>query len=85
MSAQTASKEDRPAPLTAAVARPPWVVVSVVALPHYRLHVRFNDGLEGDVDMEREVHSPDAGVFAQLADPAVFAAVHIEPIFGAVT
>lgn len=61
----------------------PWRVAAVTAFPGWRLHVRFNDGLEGEVDMEREVHSPDAGVFAELADPARFAAVHVA--FGAVT
>ena len=51
--------------------------------PGWRLHVRFADGLAGWVDMEREVHSPDAGVFAALADPERFAAAAV--VFGAVT
>jgi hypothetical protein len=58
-------------------------VAAVTALPGWRLRVRFNDGLEGEVDMDREVHSPDAGVFAELADPERFAAVQVE--FGVVT
>lgn len=61
----------------------PWRVAAVQALPGWRLQVRFNDGLEGTVEMEREVHAPDAGVFAALADPAVFNAAAV--IFGAVT
>jgi hypothetical protein len=52
-------------------------------LPGYRLHVRFNDGLEGEVDLAQEVRSPDAGVFAELADPARLVAVEV--VFGAVT
>jgi tetratricopeptide (TPR) repeat protein len=62
---------------------PAWRVAAVEALPGYQLKVRFNDGLEGVVDMDREVHSPDAGVFAELADPDRFAAVFVD--FGAVT
>jgi hypothetical protein len=59
-------------------------VVAVEALPGFRLRVRFQDGLEGEVDMAREVHASDAGVFAALADPKRFSAVFIEPVFGAV-
>jgi hypothetical protein len=62
---------------------PPWRVASVTALPGFRLQVRFADGLQGLVDMDREVHAADAGVFAALADPQVFAAAHVE--FGVVT
>lgn len=53
------------------------------AFPGWRLQVRFADGLEGWIEMEREVHSPDAGVFAELADPDRFAAATV--VFGAVT
>jgi hypothetical protein len=56
----------------------PWRVAAVTALPGWRLRVRFNDGLEGEVEMEREVHGPDAGVFADLADPERFAAVQVQ-------
>ena len=61
----------------------PWRVASVESLPGWRLRVRFNDGLEGIVEMEREMHAPDAGVFAELLDPGRFAAVHVA--FGVVT
>jgi hypothetical protein len=81
MSAQTTSQEDRAAFATPAGI--PWRVAAVTALPGWRLRVRFNDGLEGEVEMEREVHAPDAGVFAELADPERFAAVQVE--FGVVT
>ncbi len=57
--------------------RPAWRVVAVKVLPDFRLEVRFVDGLVGEVDMKREVHSPDAGVFATLADPGVFEAVRV--------
>jgi len=37
-----------------------------VALPNYRLSVRFVDGLTGTVDMSALIASPQAGVFARL-------------------
>lgn len=58
--------------------RSPWRVAKVVPLPNYRLKVTFLDGLEGIVDMSLLIHSPNAGVFAALADTAVFANVRVE-------
>jgi hypothetical protein len=57
-------------------------VAEVTALDGFRLHVRFCDGLEGQVDMRDLVHSPRAGVFERLADPARFAEAFVE--YGAV-
>ena len=54
------------------VSNVPWVVTHVTVLPGYRLFVRFIDGTEGEVDMSAQVNSPDAGVFAELADPSAF-------------
>lgn len=76
---QATAKADRSAP----PGRVAWDVVAVRALPDFRLHVRFNDGTEGTVDLGRFVHASDAGMFAALADPTRFAAVGIEQ--GAVT
>ena len=81
MSSQSETKDDRPASLI--VPGVPWRVASIESLPGWRIHVRFNDGLEGVVEMEREIHAPDAGVFAELIDPDRFAAVHVA--FGVVT
>src|ERR1700735_2986888 len=67
----------------AIVSTMPWRVVHVEALADFRLHVTFLDGLAGIVDLSRLVHSPDAGVFAALADPARFAEVGLA--YGAVT
>lgn len=61
----------------------PWDVMAVEALDGYRLYVRFADGLEGEVDMSEFVRAPDAGVFAVLADPDMFAQAYVE--LGAVT
>ena len=61
----------------------PWRVATVRALPDFMLRVRFLDGTEGDVDMAALVTSPEAGVFAALADPIEFARAAVE--LGAVT
>jgi hypothetical protein len=60
----------------------PWRVAHVEALDDFRLKVRFLDGLEGGVDLRALVHAEDAGVFAALADPAVFRQAYVE--YGAV-
>jgi hypothetical protein len=61
----------------------PWRVVEVQPLSDFRLRVRFVDGLEGIVDMAALIHSPTAGIFAQLADPLRFAQAFV--LHGAVT
>ena len=81
MCAQAISEENCPPAVI--VPRSPWRVERVEALPGYRLRVRFLDGTEGTVDMSALVRSPDAGVFAVLADPHRFAEVFVE--LGAVT
>ena len=65
------------------VCNQPDDVAEVQALDEFRLRVRFHDGSEGHVDMNGLIHSPRAGVFAQLADPARFAAAEVQ--YGAVT
>jgi hypothetical protein len=58
-------------------------VTEVEALPDYRLRVRFNDGIEGIVELAGFIHSDDAGVFAALRDEDVFRQARI--VLGAVT
>ena len=53
-------------------------VQNVIALPGYRLAVRFFDGTSGIVDMKTVIESHEAGVFAALRDPSVFNAVKID-------
>jgi len=65
------------------VPRSPWRVTAVEVLPAFQLRVFFADGLAGIVDLAGLVHSPRAGVFAALADPALFAQVTLE--YGAVS
>ncbi|MHB0929109.1 MAG: DUF2442 domain-containing protein [Candidatus Nanopelagicales bacterium] len=52
-------------------------------LPAFCLHVRFVDGTEGTVNLDKFIHSPAAGIFTSLADSARFAQVFVE--HGAVT
>ena|SRR3989344_3449092 len=56
----------------------PWRVTGVEALSDYRLKVRFRDGLEGTADLSRLIAGGQAGVFAELRDPALFEQVRVE-------
>jgi hypothetical protein len=77
------ANQDSPVALAEEIApRSSWRVTRVEALPGFRLRVAFADGLSGTVDLSGLVHSPRAGVFAPLADPALFAQVGLE--YGAV-
>src|SRR5690242_15508587 len=84
MSAQAVTKKDIAASVVPSIKiTAPWRVKAVEALDGYRLHVHFMDGLEGEVNMAEFVRAPDAGVFAVLADPDMFAQAYVE--LGAVT
>ncbi|MBF0135787.1 MAG: DUF2442 domain-containing protein [Magnetococcus sp. DMHC-1] len=72
-----------PDPVPPVVLTAPWRVAEVRALPNYRLKVRFLDGVEGIVEMSRLIQAEDAGVFAALRDPVLFARVYLD--YGAVT
>jgi hypothetical protein len=73
-----------PAGLTPAVqAAAPWRLAHVEVLPGFRLHLRFNDGTEGNVELSAFLHSGSAGVFAALRDATLFAQARIE--CGAIT
>lgn len=63
--------------------RTPWRIAAMRVLPGYRVHVRFNDGTEGEVDLSALVHSAEAGVFAALRDEVLFAQARVQ--LGAVT
>ncbi|MGH9581598.1 MAG: DUF2442 domain-containing protein, partial [Bryobacteraceae bacterium] len=80
--------EDRTTAMTSAAIPPivcnqPDDVAEVIPLEGFRLHVRFFDGTEGEVDMSGLVHGANAGVFAPLANPARFAEACVR--YGAVT
>jgi hypothetical protein len=57
----------------------PWRVISVTALPDFRLRVTFVDGTSGDVDMRRLLRNPniDGTVFEPLRDPSLFSQVQV--------
>ena len=80
MRKEAALEQDSSARVTPTV---PWRLTEVQPLSGYRLKVRFQDGLEGLVDMSALVRSENAGVFAALCDESVFRQVFLE--YGAVT
>ena len=77
---ETAAEQD---PTLGVASRAPWRVIAVRVLAGHRLHVRFVDGTEGEVDASRLVFSEKAGVFSALRDPNEFAQVKL--VDGAVT
>jgi hypothetical protein len=83
MRTETAAEPDRAARLIPPIqATGPTDVKAVEVAGPFRLRVTFFDGLSGIVDMAELVRSPDAGVFAALADPAAFAQAFV--LYGAV-
>jgi hypothetical protein len=74
------AKQNQPASLDGVFlpAGLPWQVVSVKALPSFRLAVRFRDGTEGEVLMRGLIFGANAGVFASLRDPSLFASARVE-------
>jgi hypothetical protein len=58
-------------------------VVAVEPLDGLRLKVRFEDGLEGSIDLAE--FGPLEGVFAPLRDPAEFRSVRVNRELGTVT
>ena len=59
------------------VAAAPWRVREAVALPGFRLRVRFNDGTVGEVDLGSLLQSADPGVFSILRDENKFREVRV--------
>ena len=57
-------------------------VVSVEPLADHRLRVRFDDGVEGIVDVAEMVQF--SGVFEPLGDPAFFSRAKVHPELGTV-
>lgn len=57
-------------------------IVAVRTLADYRLDLRFEDGVEGIVDVSALVGFK--GVFAPMRDPAWFAQVRVDPESGTV-
>lgn len=60
-----------------------WRLAKAEPLEDYRLEVEFLDGTHGLVEMKQRIMSKNAGVFAKLRDPDVFA--QVELVYGVVT
>ena len=67
------AEEDRPVEVRPPL-RPvaPWRVAHMEVLSGFRLHVRFNDGTEGTVELADFLNSESAGVFAARRDEGLF-------------
>ena len=57
-------------------------IVFVKPLDGYRLHLRFEDGVEGEIDVSEL--TPFEGVFAPLKDKAAFDKVYVNTELGTV-
>ena len=57
-------------------------VTDVEAIGGHRLRLRFEDGVEGEIDVAKVV--PFEGIFASLRDPATFASVRVNPELGTI-
>ncbi|MBI4539401.1 MAG: DUF2442 domain-containing protein [Gemmatimonadetes bacterium] len=57
-------------------------VVAARPLEPYRIHLRFANGVEGDVDLEEMIEF--RGVFEPLRDPERFREVSVHPEFGTI-
>jgi hypothetical protein len=54
-----------------------WVV-EAKPLPDYRVHLRFSDQTEGDVDLREFVFSDHRPIVAELQRPEVFADMRVD-------
>ena len=57
-------------------------IVEAHVLEGYRVHLRFEDGVEGDVDLGRLIRFE--GVFAPLRDPKEFARLTVNVEIGTI-
>jgi hypothetical protein len=57
-------------------------IIHVQVLPNYHLHLRFEDDIEGTIDLTQLI--PFSGIFAPLKDPIYFATVQVNPELGTI-
>ena len=57
-------------------------IIHVQALPDHRLHLRFEDNIEGTIDLTQIIAF--SGIFAPLQDPLYFATVQVNPELGTI-
>lgn len=75
MPSQTTTEQNTAAGVIPAV---PWRLKALSVLPNYRLAVTFQDDTSGIVDMAGVQSAENCGIFAALADPAVFAQARLD-------
>ena len=54
-----------------------WVT-DAIALPDYRLWVRFSDKTEGEIDLKDLIASDERPIVAALRDQSAFSAIRVE-------
>ena len=57
-------------------------IISVQVIQPSQLHLRFEDGVEGTIDLNQIIEF--SGVFAALRDPNYFATVQVDPEIGTI-
>ncbi len=57
-------------------------VLAVQPLTDYKLHLRFEDGIEGMVDLAKMIEF--MGIFAPLKDRTFFESVYVNPELGTI-
>jgi hypothetical protein len=57
-------------------------LVAAKPLTSYQIHLRFEDGVEGTIDLSQLIEF--SGVFTPLQDPAYFATVTVDPELGTI-
>jgi Protein of unknown function (DUF2442) len=57
-------------------------IISAQARHPHQLHLQFEDGVEGTVDLTQIIEF--SGVFAPLRDPDYFATVQVDPEIGTI-
>ena len=57
-------------------------IIEVRPLDCFRLHLRFEDGVEGTIDLSKHIQLE--GVFAPLADPGFFKQVRVNSELGTI-
>jgi Protein of unknown function (DUF2442) len=57
-------------------------IISAQARRPYQIHLQFEDGVEGTIDLNQIIEF--SGVFAALRDPDYFATVQVDPEVGTI-
>jgi hypothetical protein len=58
-------------------------IIHVQALPNHQLHLQFEDGIAGTIDLTQIITF--SGIFAPLQDPPYFATVQVNPEVGTIS